>query len=134
MQSIRTCKQQASWPLYFEMSISSNYINSGWTNHEFVVRQLRFHIKHAVLLTLTAHVPRPHRHAISSRLVCLSVLIEIPVNKDENAHRNIINIYIKLYNYYIIIIYNMNLCACSNVWVVVLRTSTKAHCYAIDIN
>ena len=24
MQSIRTCKQQASWPLYFEMSISSN--------------------------------------------------------------------------------------------------------------
>ena len=24
MQSIRTCKQQASWPLYFEMSISGN--------------------------------------------------------------------------------------------------------------
>ena len=26
----------------------------------------------------------------------------------------------------------MNLCACSNFWVVVPRTSTKAHCYAID--
>ena len=26
----------------------------------------------------------------------------------------------------------MNLCACSKFWVVVPRTSTKAHCYAID--